>query len=179
MTKKAAVIEKADESFLSSYLPYLLNRVAMEMLRGADEKFSRFGLSVAKWRTLAVLSDVGSCTFGELVHLTSVEPATLSRMVGGLATAGLVRRRKHPSDARSISISLTSKGAQLFEDTLPWSHEVEDTLVQDLSAAEVRRLKQVLKKVYLNVYRANAGTRKPAAAAALPHEVWLPKSEEA
>ena len=70
--------------FLAGYLPYLINRLTREMLRGVDKQFQERGLTVSKWRILAVLSDRGTCRFGELARLTSIEPATLSRFVGAL-----------------------------------------------------------------------------------------------
>ena len=70
-----------EREFLAGYLPYLLNRLTREMLRGVDKQFQERGLTVSKWRILAVLSDRGTCRFGELARLTSIEPATLSRFV--------------------------------------------------------------------------------------------------
>ena len=67
--------------FLPGFVPYLLNRLVREMLRGVDKKFQDRGLTVSKWRVLAVLSDRGTCGFGELAELTAIEPATLSRFV--------------------------------------------------------------------------------------------------
>jgi DNA-binding MarR family transcriptional regulator len=138
--------------FLAGYLPYLLNRVAREMLRGVDEQFHEHGLTVSKWRVLAVLADRGKCKFGELARLTSVEPPTLSRFVGALVREGLVRRRRSSSDARSVTIALTEKGELVFEGTLPWALEVENTLVREIDPRHVLLLKEMLKQMYGNIH---------------------------
>jgi DNA-binding MarR family transcriptional regulator len=138
--------------FLAGYLPYLLNRLTREMLRGVDRQFQERGLTVSKWRILAVLSDRGTCRFGELAHLTSIEPATLSRFVGALIRDGLIRRRRSSSDARAVTIGLTEKGEHAFSGTLPWALDVENTLVRKIDPADVAKLKLMLKRMYANIH---------------------------
>jgi DNA-binding MarR family transcriptional regulator len=137
--------------FLASYLPYLLNRVTREMLKGVDEKFAQRGLNVPKWRVLAVLSDRGACRFGELVEVTSIEPATLSRFIGTLVEEGLVVRERSTTDARAVDVALTPRGEAAFQDTLAWAAGVEDRIVRGLSAAEIKKLKSVLDTLYANI----------------------------
>ena len=71
-------------SFSPGTCPTFSIVLVREMLRGVDKEFQRRGLTVSKWRILAVLSDRGVCGFGELARLTSIEPATLSRFVESL-----------------------------------------------------------------------------------------------
>ncbi len=142
---------KAKQAFLGNYLPYLLNRLTREMLRGVDEKFSRRDLTVTKWRILAVLSDKGTCRFGALVDLTSIEPATLSRFVGRLDDEGLITRRRPRSDARTVQITLTDKGSSAFAATLPWAFDVERRLTRKLTAAQVKTLKSILDQMFENI----------------------------
>ena len=137
--------------FLAGYLPYLLNRVVREMLRGVDKKFQERGLTVSKWRALAVLSDRGACGFGELAEMTAIEPATLSRFIDGLARSGLVRRRRSASDGRAVRIALTEKGEAAFTETLPWASEVQNNLMRGLNPADVARMKFMLKTMFSNI----------------------------
>lgn len=143
--------EKPGE-FLAGYLPYLLNRVVREMLRGSEKEFQKRGLTVPKWRTLAVLADRGVCGFKELAQLTSIEPATLSRILESHIRDGLVRRRRSSSDARTVTIALTEKGEAKFVETLPWALDVENRLSRKIAAADVRRLKDLLKTMYTNIH---------------------------
>jgi DNA-binding MarR family transcriptional regulator len=138
--------------FLAAYLPYLINRVARVMLRGVDEKFHNHGLTVSKWRILAVLSDRGTCRFGELAELTSIEPATLNRFVGALSKDGLIKRRRSTSDARAVRIALTERGEEVFTGTLPWALDVENQMIQGLSSEDIGHLKRMLSVMYANVH---------------------------
>jgi len=98
------------KEFLAEYLPYLLNRLTREMLRGVDQRFQDHGLTVSTWRVLAVLADRGTCSFGELVKLTSTEPATLSRFMTNLINDGFVHRQRSAVDGRTVEITLTDAG---------------------------------------------------------------------
>jgi DNA-binding MarR family transcriptional regulator len=145
----------ARNEFLAGYVPYLLNRVAREMLRGVDEKFRSRRLTVSKWRILAVLSDRGVCQFGELAELTSIEPATLSRFVASLVREGLVRRRRSASDMRAVRIALTEDGEAAFTETLPWASEVQNHLLHGLGPEDVAGLKRMLKRMFSNIHSKN------------------------
>jgi DNA-binding MarR family transcriptional regulator len=138
--------------FLAGYLPYLLNRVVRELLRGADKEFQRRGLTVSTWRILAVLADRGICGFGELARLTSIKPATLSRFVESLIRDRLIRRRRSSADGRAVTITLTEKGEATFVETLPWALDVENRLARKIAPEDVRRLKAMLKIMYANVH---------------------------
>ena len=142
---------KRDE-FLAGYLPYLLNRVARDMLRGVDRRFQQHGLTVSKWRVLAVLSDRGKCGFGELARLTSIEPSTLSRFIDALIREGLVRRRRSTADARTVAIALTEKGEIRFEGTLPWALDVQNKLTHQIDPKDVALLQEMLRQMYVNVH---------------------------
>ena len=138
--------------FLAGYLPYLLNRLTREMLRGVDKQFQDRGLTVSKWRILAVLSDKGTCRFGELARRTSIEPATLSRFVSALIRDGLIRRRRSSADARAVTIGLTEKGEIAFTNTLEWALEVENKLVREIDPDDILKLKQMLDRMYANIH---------------------------
>lgn len=156
-SRKSAI--KPNE-FLAGYLPYLLNRLVREMLRRAEKEFQRRGLTVSKWRILAVLSDRGACGFGELARLTSIEPATLSRFVESLIRDRLIRRRRSSADGRAVTITLTEKGEATFVETLPWALDVENRLTRKIPPDDVKRLKAMLKTMYGNIHAGFMGTEE-------------------
>jgi MarR family transcriptional regulator, organic hydroperoxide resistance regulator len=139
------------KEFLAEYLPFLLNRLTREMLRGVDQKFQDHGLTVQTWRVLAVLADRGTCGFGELARLTSTEPATLSRFVTSLINDGLVDRKRSTADGRTVEITLTDAGEARFTETLPWGLDVENKLTRGIAAPDILRLKSMLKKMFANI----------------------------
>ncbi|AKT52486.1 MarR family transcriptional regulator [Arsenicicoccus sp. oral taxon 190] len=53
-------------------------------------------------------------TPGELAEIERVSAPSMTRTVGCLVEAGLVRRDPHPTDGRQVLVSLTSEGSELI-----------------------------------------------------------------
>lgn len=136
---------------IDDYIPYLVNRVAVRLIKNATPHFRGHGLSVPQWRVLLALWERERMTFGELASITSVEPPTLSRLLDLMQNDGLCRRRRNKSDSRVVYLSLTAAGRQLFEETIPWANDVERNLLKGLSKAQVAGLRAMLVTMFENV----------------------------
>ncbi len=136
---------------IEQYMPYLLNRVAMRMIKGSKPRFADLKLTVPTWRILLTLSEHKACRFGELVKLTTIEPATLSRLTDQLHRRGLVRRKTAPGDARSMVISLSPAGADLYGRSVPFALDVQARLLDGVSEADVRVVRRALVRMYENL----------------------------
>ena len=132
---------------INESLAFLLNRagaaVATELREG--------GLTLPMWRVLAALWGSGDQTLSGLSEVTSVEVSTLSRQVSTLNQKGLVIRRPSGVDWRSINISLTAEGRATVDRLLPAVERHERAALHGVNAADARRLKLLLRKVYANL----------------------------
>jgi DNA-binding MarR family transcriptional regulator len=138
---------------IESYIPYLVNRAATAMLNYSALEFEKFGLTVPQWRILLTLWQHRECRFGELAKLTSIEPPTLSRLLNAMTKSRWVKRRRIEEDTRSVAVSLTPAGTDLFERTVPFAENVNKLYVDRLSAADVKVLQRALTTIYDNVHR--------------------------
>jgi DNA-binding MarR family transcriptional regulator len=91
-----------------------LNSGAIHLLRGLGAVDRQAGLTPARLSALSVLVFGGPCTLGELAAAEGVAGPTMTRIVDGLAQAGLAERRPHPSDGRAVEIAATGRGRQLM-----------------------------------------------------------------
>jgi DNA-binding MarR family transcriptional regulator len=66
----------------------------------------------AQWRTLTILRDRGPLRLGELAQLSRVTQPGMTRLVGQMATAGLVARLTDPSDSRATVVDVTALGRE-------------------------------------------------------------------
>src|SRR3546814_15059020 len=98
---------------LDGYLPYLINRAGISMANHFCLVLRQAGVSLQDWRVLAALRERGGLRLTELAARTSIEISTLSRLVAGMETAGLVSRERDSDDARAIAIHLTAPGHSL------------------------------------------------------------------
>ena len=138
---------------IESYIPYLVNRAATAMLNYSALEFEKFGLTVPQWRILLTLWQHRECRFGELAKLTSIEPPTLSRLLNAMTKSRWVKRRRIEEDTRSVAVSLTPAGTELFERTVPFAENVNKLYIDRLSAADLKVLQRALTTVYDNVQR--------------------------
>ena len=92
---------------------YLLNMlVAVGRVRDAElEKVLRpFDLTLMRFRSLAVIWRLGSCTMSELAIMSASDRTTLTRTVDQLTDAGMVDRAHIEGDRRKVKLSLTPAG---------------------------------------------------------------------
>lgn len=67
-----------------------------------------------RFQTLAAIHTQGPISITKLAEAVDVRPATVSRMVSSLEDDSLIRRTLVRDDKRSVLISTTSKGRQMY-----------------------------------------------------------------
>jgi DNA-binding MarR family transcriptional regulator len=72
------------------------------------------GFTPERLRTLATIQAHGPISVTGLADKEHVRPATMSRMISSLEQEGLIKRREVKHDRRSVLISTTSKGRQMY-----------------------------------------------------------------
>jgi len=133
---------------LDHFVPYRLSiasNLMSDAIAGAYR--SLFGLNVAEWRLIAVLAERNSATQQELCAATRMDKVTISRAAIALADRGLVERAPNASDKRSHLLSLTPSGQQLYAQVVPKAIAMEKQLLADLSADEVAKLVDMLRRL--------------------------------
>lgn len=76
-----------------------------------DRELRAEGLRLGQYQVLRLLWERDGVTPRELASALDVEMPTVTRTVQRMVRDGLVRRADHPTDARSICIYVTPKGA--------------------------------------------------------------------
>ena len=89
-------------------------------------------------RTGAIQQQIGSAM--------GIDRSTMVSLVDQLESAGLANRRPHPQDRRAREILITPKGRRTLERARKLAEEVEDEVLQGLSATERRQLLTLLRK---------------------------------
>jgi len=95
------------------------------------------GISPAGFNMLMILDGEGGplCPH-ELSERRLVTRGTVTGVLDSLEHAGLVERRPHPVDRRSLLIELTDEGQALLARVVPDVRRAEGELLGDLSATE-------------------------------------------
>jgi DNA-binding MarR family transcriptional regulator len=146
---------------LADYIPYLINRVAVGMVKYFARDLKRYGLNIQKWRILAAVLSRSECRFGELARITSIDGPTLSRLVARLQRDGLLRCRPLASDSRTFLASLTPKGRALANRVLPRAFAAEAAMVEGLTPAAIAAFARTLNTMYDNLGRPHPSFDEP------------------
>jgi len=142
---------------LEQAIPYLLARAGMRMGQAFTRELKSFHLSLTEWRILAALLAMPHQRLAELAEHTSAEPSTLSRTVDGLVTRELLVRERSGEDARALALRLSPQGEDLAQRIVPLAQLYERVALAGLSAAQVELLKDMLRRIYVNMNNLEGG----------------------
>src|SRR6266508_1321467 len=90
-----------------------LARTSKTVGRAFSAALAEVGGSVPVWLVLANLQSGRWRTQQELARALDIEGPTLTRHLDGMEQAGLVERRRGPSDRRAVQVELTDAGREL------------------------------------------------------------------
>jgi DNA-binding MarR family transcriptional regulator len=119
-----------------------LHSAAIHLLRRAAEEDKAAGLSRARLSALSVVVFRGPLALGELATAEGVRSATMTGIVNGLERDGLVRRRPHGRDKRSVNIEATGAGRQLLGQARRRRIEHVAAKLDDLSDEDLELLRR-------------------------------------
>ncbi len=137
---------------LDQFVTYRLS-VLSSTWGAASERIyrQRFGLALREWRVLAVLSRLersdDAMPASEIVRLTAVEKAGISRALASLERRGLVARAWSQSDGRRAHVTLTAAGRSLLRQLAPAALVRQAALLSALTPRERRTFFALLEKL--------------------------------
>jgi DNA-binding MarR family transcriptional regulator len=89
-----------------------IHSAALHLLRRLRTEDDALGVSPPRLSALSVVVRAGPITIGDLAAVERVRPPTMTRLVDGLQSEGLVTRRPHPEDRRAVHVLATQKGVR-------------------------------------------------------------------
>jgi len=110
------------------------------------EAFGSIGLTPALFGILNVLGAREGAIQQEIGSAMGIDPSTMVSLIDQLEAAGLAKRRPHATDRRAREVVITPKGRRLLERGRQMSMQVEDEVLQGLTAAERRQLLTLLRR---------------------------------
>jgi DNA-binding MarR family transcriptional regulator len=152
MSKAESVTDefKRIEAELYQYLTYRLSRVqaklntqATHMLREAS------GITLSQWRIIALVGAAGETRLSMLARHSALDKGLLSRNLKALVSKGIVLTKQDQTDHRAQLLSLSPKGKEIFQRTLPVSQKRQSLLNETLTKDELETFHRVLEKLEL------------------------------
>ncbi|MCR9157870.1 MAG: MarR family winged helix-turn-helix transcriptional regulator [Rhodobacteraceae bacterium] len=133
---------------LHQFLTYRLSRVQAKLNAQANALLQRSaGLTLSKWRILALIGAAGQTRLSELARMAALDKGLLSRNLKIMVDEGLVKSKQDDIDHRVQHLSLTNVGQTLFEETLPKMRARQSKLRGSLNGQELETLFSALDKL--------------------------------
>jgi len=130
-----------------------LHSTAIHLLRLVRVQDAKSGVGPAQLSALSVLVFGGAASLNDLARAEQVRPPTMSRIVDGLESAGLARRRANPKDRRAVMIEATEKGTAILQKGRKLRVEFLARHLVRLSAAELVAIGHALAAIHKAMVR--------------------------
>lgn len=135
------------ERFTQDYLGYLLGQANHALFKDFDAQVREAGLGSLEWRVLAVLDGESPMHVGALAHEVLSQQPTVTKLLQRLLAQGWVTLQDDPADQRRTLVAITPAGQRKVAPLLRRARAHEAQVLGELSAAEVQRLKNQLRRL--------------------------------
>ncbi|HEX5990107.1 MAG TPA: MarR family transcriptional regulator [Solirubrobacterales bacterium] len=130
-----------------STLAFLLSQVGIHASRRFAERIAAVELNPPLFRVLNLVDAAEGRSQQAIGAAIDVPPSRMVALVDELEQRGLVERRPNPGDRRVRALYLTAKGRKALARGRQIAHEHEEALTHGLSAADRKRLVDLLQKM--------------------------------
>jgi len=123
------------------------------------QDLARHGLQPGWFDLLAALRRAGApyeLNPTQLMHTTMLSSGGMTKRLDRMAEAGLVERRPDPTDRRGTLVRLTRRGKPVIDRAIETHVANEERLLRSLSAADRRRLDDLLRSLLSDLERGGA-----------------------
>ena len=104
-------------------------------------------LTLNQWRLMTFLKEREEGTVSELIRMSALDKATMSRTVSDLTKRGMIEAKVKSEDRRSTKLSLTALGHEHLALTEPAMKQRQIDLIEALTREERETLFRVLDKL--------------------------------
>ena len=150
-SEPVAARELAAGAPLEDYLPYQLFRIVNQLTLNLKNDLRPAKMTLARWRTLSVLTAADGRSMGELATYMVIEQPALSRVIDQMERDELVTRRLASNDNRVVQVYLTDAGRQMFRQIRPLELRHYERAIEGFDATELEDLSRLLSRLWNNL----------------------------
>lgn len=132
---------------------FWIHRVYQATRNEMYRRFREVGEEITpeQWAVLIRLWERDGLTQTALSEDTFRDKPTMSRILDGLATRGIVERRVDPNDARVRTVHLTRRGRDLEKKLVPVARALVEQLVDGIDERALVTTRATLARMFANV----------------------------
>jgi DNA-binding MarR family transcriptional regulator len=143
----------SDGIALDNALAFWIQRVQQASRTLLYRRFNALGVELTpeQWMVLVRLWERDVMSQNELCEATLRDRATMSRIIDGMETRGLVSRRPSPDDARTRLVSPTAEATRLRRRLLPAVRAMVAELEAGVEESDLQTTRRTLQRLFLNL----------------------------
>ena len=126
---------------------YLLKRTELAVRSCVEVALVEFDLTPNQFHMLLRLHQQDGMSAAQLARSLGVRPQSTGEIIAPLERKALIRREESPEHRRILRISLTAAGRQLLARASRVAMQLEEELLEDLNAIELKALRNGLGKL--------------------------------
>jgi DNA-binding MarR family transcriptional regulator len=132
---------------LADRLVFLLKHAQLRVSELAAPALAQLGVDGREFAVLALFSADAPLSQQQAAERLAIDRTTMVALVDGLERAGLVERRRHPSDRRMNTVALTDKGTETLRAGEQAVEEAERRFLAPLPAETAQSLRAALREL--------------------------------
>lgn len=130
----------------------LLSCVSLMEQEIREKLRTTFGITIARFEVLAQLYRVDTgLAMKELSDRLMVSKGNVTGLINRMDEAGLIDRRRNPTDGRAQMVRLTAKGRKLFDTMRPLHNQWFRDMMHGLGHRDMKLLHDLLQTLKLNL----------------------------
>lgn len=134
------------------WVPYQLWRLSQEAGYVLEDQYSvKYNIKGENWRFMAMLASSAPVSAKQLGVLLDMDQVQVTRALNKLLDLKYVDRRTDPKDRRKVILTLSRKGAQVYQDIVDMAKALEQKLLSDIPETEQLVFRGVLGDLLVKV----------------------------
>lgn len=130
---------------------YLVNHMARLFAQELQQRIKPLGIVTGQFPILLELWEKDGVSQRELLEKLDIEQATLANTLTRMQRDGIIRRTKHPTDARAQQIWLTERAKDVREEAYKSALEVNSNALSCLDQTDRALFMQFMGKIISNM----------------------------
>ncbi len=118
-----------------------------------NEELSSFGISLAQWGALLAIDSKIDASPSDVAERVGIDRGATTRLIARMEAKGLVTRRSHDADGRSVVLSLTPETKAQMPRLLALSKQVNQEALDLLTPSEADALLKTLTTLLTRLQR--------------------------
>lgn len=139
---KGLLKEGSDKEFLQ--LIYNLLSLSNVMVRNREHFAAYIGVTDQQYVIMTILYETPGATVSHIANQIHVSSQFITLETGKLVKKGLIDKRPHEVDRRSVSLTLTQRGQTLLREVWPLRRRTNDLTFQSLTKERAAILDEII-----------------------------------